>query len=510
VTNDTAAIQAACNYLMSIGGGTLYFPDGVYSVEFDVTNEQYYYLFKFASNTRVVMSEGANIKVNGAKPQLYSSVFGIDKTKLPAKNIHFQNVNIEGIALGSIDYVNPNNPVGISFSLPLDYPIHSIQNVTFENCRLTNLDYGIYMTHGATVGTIERVTKNVKIKGCTGVGCVGGFLTVDVEDCIIEGNTADGGNPSYAYDAVSCHAGINIQIIGNHFYNYGTGQVINITNSTNNKCGTKNVLIANNIIRDCPTTAIQLSINNNETVYGLDNVMVSGNKLTNVRTGIIVTPGNGTPGTPFKNFKIIGNQIYATDTGLQINGNAGFTIDKIGIQNNRVVVTSTTTGYGVFLQYVNYSFFIGNDIESTANQAGHNTLKVGNLYYCQLTSNKVWAANPSNGTPTTIDTVQESNFSSNYLYGSYAFTNIVNCLLKSNLFESTGTHEGRNLGDGWEQNHSGNVIIYQGAAPTTYTWKKGDKVINNTPAAGGYSEFVCITDGTASSTTWKGSGLIQA
>nr|DAP03387.1 MAG TPA: hypothetical protein [Caudoviricetes sp.] len=54
----------------------------------------------------------------------------------------------------------------------------------------------------------------------------------------------------------------------------------------------------------------------------------------------------------------------------------------------------------------------------------------------------------------------------------------------------------------------GNSIIYGTAIPTHGTWKKGDKIINSNPTAGGYEGWVCINAGTPG--TWKGYGLIQA
>ena len=54
----------------------------------------------------------------------------------------------------------------------------------------------------------------------------------------------------------------------------------------------------------------------------------------------------------------------------------------------------------------------------------------------------------------------------------------------------------------------GNSIVYGTTIPTFGTWKKGDKIINSNPTAGGYEGWVCINAGTPG--TWKGYGLIQA
>ena len=53
-----------------------------------------------------------------------------------------------------------------------------------------------------------------------------------------------------------------------------------------------------------------------------------------------------------------------------------------------------------------------------------------------------------------------------------------------------------------------NVITYGTAAPTTGTWRVGDKVINSAPTASGYIGWVCTTAGTPG--TWKTYGAISA
>lgn len=49
---------------------------------------------------------------------------------------------------------------------------------------------------------------------------------------------------------------------------------------------------------------------------------------------------------------------------------------------------------------------------------------------------------------------------------------------------------------------------YDTAAPTTGTWRVGDKVWNQSPTPGGYIGWVCTTEGTPG--TWRGFGLIQS
>lgn len=60
----------------------------------------------------------------------------------------------------------------------------------------------------------------------------------------------------------------------------------------------------------------------------------------------------------------------------------------------------------------------------------------------------------------------------------------------------------------YEEVNGDRVFNTSTTAPTTGTWKVGDKVILDTPSAGGYIGYVCTTAGTPG--TWKGFGAIQA
>ena len=54
---------------------------------------------------------------------------------------------------------------------------------------------------------------------------------------------------------------------------------------------------------------------------------------------------------------------------------------------------------------------------------------------------------------------------------------------------------------------NGRTWAVAAAAPTTGTWKVGDMVYNNAPAAGGKIGWVCTVAGTPG--TWKAWGVID-
>jgi hypothetical protein len=52
------------------------------------------------------------------------------------------------------------------------------------------------------------------------------------------------------------------------------------------------------------------------------------------------------------------------------------------------------------------------------------------------------------------------------------------------------------------------MVMMGAAAPTTGTYVRGDRVLNDTPSAGGYAGWICVTGGSPG--TWKGFGIIEA
>jgi polygalacturonase len=142
--------------------------------------------------------------------------------------------------------------------------------------------------------------KTVRIMDGVAEGCTSSFVTADGEDIIIENCTADGVDATKSYDAVSIHSGINVKVLSNTFKKYGLGQVVNVRNSPENKCGSSNINVLSNTFEDCPTMGTQVSIQAGETVYGVQDVLIRDNTYKNVKQAVLITSGSGEVGTPFK------------------------------------------------------------------------------------------------------------------------------------------------------------------------------------------------------------------
>jgi hypothetical protein len=441
--------------------------------------------------------------VVGDNPASNSAIFAPDLLSLPVSNIGIARLNIEGIAFGGVG----TNPHGIRLSTNVDGDANSIENIKIRNVRFKNLGSGVYILQRTTAGTSTRQVKNVRIKDCIADGCVGSFVTADGEDIIIRDCIADGIDVAQSYDAVSIHSGINVKVLSNTFKNYGLGQVVNIRNSPENHCGSENVKVRDNAFVDCPTTATQVSIQSGEVLYGVTDVLIMGNTYKNVKNATLVTSGNATSGTPLKSIDIKHNKFKnITNEGISVRCNSAIWLEDSEILGNTGTVTATTTGFGMYIEYIRRSVVNSNKIYSTANQVGHKSLYINNLYYSVFEDNHVWV-NDATQTIMTVTNMLESSFIGNYIRGVYSFATLTNCTIKANNFRNNGTNEGRTFSNGWEQLNS-NVTIYSNAAPTALTWNKGDKVINNSPTPGSYEGWICTSTGTPG--TWNGYGLIAA
>ena len=83
--------------------------------------------------------------------------------------------------------------------------------------------------------------------------------------------------------------------------------------------------------------------------------------------------------------------------------------------------------------------------------------------------------------------------------------NFYNCLWEN---RTSGNVDGTNNTAVYKLKANGNVEIVADAPPVYGTWEKGDIVINQSPSAGSYIGWICVSSGTPG--TWKGYGLIQS
>ena len=507
VTDDTAAIQATIATVKAAGGGTVHFPKGSYKVVFPTGLAAYSSLFALPSNTSVEFEAGASITASAVTGStLFAAVFGVDQTALPVSNLRFTGVRITQTAPGGGQELG----AGVMLQVAPDTAANSITNVSIERCSFVGTASAIYILQRTSAGTATRQVKGVKIRGCTGTGNYSG-ITADGEDIEISGNTFVGSTttPASFYDAVSLHSGKNVRITGNHFSHYGEFGV-NVRNSPNSLCGSSNVVIAHNTIADCTLKGIGVTIAPGETAYGVSNVSVTGNTITNSTvsnacTGILVSAGSATAGTPFNKITVAGNLLENCNSGLEITGTGGLPLLYLTLAGNNVFGRPTCTEPQLKVNHAQLSSITGNVIDGENVGAAYKSVDIQNLQYSTVSGNQFYSGSSYTDT-LYFGTWTDVAFNGNHCFGKYVFATLGStCVIDSNRFTSAGICALRPLTGTWTLAQA--RIEAFGSTPGSGTWAVGDRVYG-TPAAAGTIGVVCTTAGTPG--TWKTFGAISA
>lgn len=523
VTDDTAAIQAAIAAITANGGGTLYFPatSSTYKIARQTNPISYRSLFELSSNTYVEFQPGATMTFNGAANAAgggtndQCGLFGINWDELPVANIGFQNCEfIQTRPLAS----NTQQLSAIQFAFASDTANGSLQNVQINACKF---DYSyIYMVNRLSGSSPalrgDRQTQNVIIDGCIATNNASQFITADVNRCTISNCIVSGpeGDTTESYDGISIHSGFNINIIDNIFRQIHVGQVINVRDSVENGCGSKNINIIGNTIYDCTAPqAIQLATSGSPAGdQGVFNVTIAANTIYNCETGInIVRAGTSALGQ----ISITGNIITANAAGISSSQAVANTVTDLLISNNCIHMTSDATSPALFLQGVTFGSCNGNDIISDATGTTYQMVyvsgvqeytMVGNSFYCSATT----TAGVLQFGDTGLGTYNTNFvFNSNSVYTTSVFTNFNSqSKVYNNVFAVNPVINGNTLAGARISYDNGTTTYSASSAPLSGTWAQNDMIYNTNASGGGYIGFVCVTGGTPG--TWKGFGAIQA
>jgi hypothetical protein len=525
-TNDTLAIQKVLQF-----SGNIVFSGGTYDVRFDDLVTTYYNLFPVRSNTNIIFRNNALVKLSGSESAQYCGIFGIDKNNLPVSNVNFTDANIEGFPIETATV----NPAGINIMTDPDEPANSITDITVSGGKLSNLAMGVFIMQRTTTGGTTRQANRVRISNVEGEGCVS-FLNADGKDIIIKNCIANGRSDlRTAYDGVSVHSGQNVKIIGNTFYNYNTGQVINVRNSSENASGSADVIIAKNYIYDCPTVAIQISLYSiSEPVYGVRNISVSNNIVRNCNSGIFISCGSATSGTPWKKITVDNNQfVDMLYNVIWVANNTTIYGRFFQITNNTGNTLADTMGSGLRVRCVTESIISNNNIDCPNITAGITLdanlrpvltggVELG-VFPCYLdyfqygifANNWIHMGNFGIAYTTVITNSQGIDFTGNTIFGKWITDKYIYCKFTGNYFYEIGINNGRTFNPKWEQ-HNKNVVIETAAPPAALEWFYGDRCINMQPAAGEYAGWVCIQStvydefgALVSNAVWQGYGRIQ-
>ncbi|MCW3120359.1 MAG: autotransporter adhesin [Chitinophagaceae bacterium] len=449
ITIDNVAIQKAFT-----NGGKIFVPksSSFYAIDFSELTASYQNVFNLKSNTTIEFQPGAEFRQVGILPRItYLGMFGVQAVDLPVTGLIFKRLYLNA--------TTGNTIMGIKLSVDqsvvaVTHP--SVQNVVIENCKFNHMGSSIYILQRSNMGSLYRQVKNVTIINNTAMETPGSFVTADGEDILIQGNKAIGSSiSSRAYDAVSIHSGVNVRIIGNHWSNFGKGQALNIRNSPENHCGSRNIYSSGNFYIRC-RTAVQISIWSGEPTYGVEGVTIKGETISNPSVGIGIIAGGAVRNTSFQDINVFNNVIKnCSNAGMDIQGSVGgVAIQNIKIVGNKISTNSKST-LGVHLKQLINLTFSNNQIHAKANIAGYKLLKIEGEYILnsKLSNNILIADNvrDSSNAIFSIGSLNHSIFRNNTLKGYYKISAPVETQIINNNFQSSGELNGHLIHSGLKE-----------------------------------------------------------
>lgn len=480
IVDDTEAIRKALEI-----GKNVHFTNGTYNIAFADSITEKQIIFELKSDHHLVFDESAVLNITGTAFANLSAVFGA--TVLPVSNIKLSG--------GTIQYndILAVLPQGIRFEAPSDAAADQFTDIIIENMTFRNLGSAVYMVQRSTAGTTDRQVSNVLIKNCKAYKCLGSFVTADGKNITITNCMADGGNEAAAYDAISIHSGIGIKVCDNYFTGYTIGQVINIRNSSENKCGSKDLLIRGNTLVDCATTAIQLSLVSGETAYGCVEATVTDNRIINCATALKITCGSAGSGTPFGNFTVSNNIIKDCNEAASCRSNTTVWNKAITLTGNVI----TNSG--------NFDLYCWRECVIADNYIALKTggaITLGYIYYTAVTGNTFYPDN----TGVTFANLTNAVITGNMFKGVVTLPSTASSVFADNACMNNLTIAGSaNINPA--ATYIKGILINRGNNyPTTpgYTHALGDVVINTDTSNDIYG-WVCTAAGAPG--TWKAIAL---
>lgn len=525
VTDDTAALQSALNYVSSSGGKAI-FPPGVY--------KKSEILYITGSSVVIEFMPGANI---------------IETVK--GKNGFHVNDNLTNIRFDGLSLYGVADSTASSASYAISLGTGS-QNISLSNCRFDGYTGGILTVYE---------NKNIIVSGCSFYNMIyipdltaGGYgivyqaakftktvncyfdssvyrhsiymgrnpgIDADGHDHVIDGCTFLGDSQNTYITGFEYRLKImgnsNVSVIGNNFSG-GVGHIlITSTQTVNPDC--KNIVLSGNtfadikkgnsthaygISADGPGTYLENSVISNNVFRNFDcaahiglnlakNVIIIGNSIMSAIAGHGIVGQN-----KIEDVLIQGNVIRgltSASRGIYLNNNS--TISDPTTYSLNVTIRGNDLGsmqFGIYFTTTLTAIIENNLIELTTQQSiyfanikftgiiRNNALRNGNsaIHFNSLCVDPIW------------------------VYGNVLEGQTVNQIENDgNAYLCEPINNGRTTGTGTNKR-----TWVLSAAPTSGTWKAGDEAGVLNKVAGGYGEYACITGGTPG--TWKGVGLIQA
>lgn len=470
IVDDTAAIQAAITQA-SANKGTVVFPTGTYKITNSLTIAGNCALVADGVGTGVVIRQ-----YTASKETFY----------ITGSNVIIQDLNIDTQASpSSFSVINNRSTI---YSSP-------ISNILIQRCSL-------YSSNASLFNAIEiRYCTSAVVKDCTFTNSESSISFMSCVKSTISGNTFTGSNGSITlYRTTGLSLTLSPQctscIIENNI----------ISNDRSNSIyaiSPKNCMIRGNYI-------ISASLSNSLS-YAI-RIISSRDELNLYVNGTYITVSKNTVDnsgwvTNYLSALYIERSIFVLIEGNMFNEVSRlYVLDCI---STNIIGNQFTNMYlyGIYLDNISGDIVISSngftDVYASvtavaiyvAAQGVRPVTIVGNGLYrgsksaSAVNTYGVFSANPLQGY--TNISVSGNSFKINA--GTEAYASSSSTVFCYYYEEPTGDRV---------------FLSPNGSYPTSGTWQQGDRVVIQSPTAGGYIGYVCTTAGTSG--TWKGYGTIQA
>jgi len=182
VTDDTTAIQATFDAVNTAGGGTVFFPKGIYKIVPTTTLKVY-------SNTTILGDKGESIIAVDPEFQLSTAMIGIGSSSSSATNVHVRGITFRGVenygsAQSGLRFVEIWQSTNVSF---VDCLFQNNMNAAIKLVNSSNIQVFDSRFEAVDCGIIAQGTdpvNDVTIRGChfTGVSSLNNFTNFNSEN----------------------------------------------------------------------------------------------------------------------------------------------------------------------------------------------------------------------------------------------------------------------------------------------------------------------------------------
>lgn len=463
-TNDTAQIQAAIDYVSSIGGGKILIRSGAYYIsavmnlesniimqgEGDSTLFQRsvygnFSFFETHDKTNIVVSD---IKINddGTSTTGWTPLYFINCSYVKVERVHTVNAGWHGLEFNNSDHCIAvdcldEDAGDDSYQIDRMDDTDTCNHITFMRCRSIN--------SGASGFTLHKK----------------GMRDIKIIDCYVEGAT------NYAVEVKNAGGytadSTNIQVLNSYFKDITAGGVV-INNA-------HNCLVSGNYFED--VSGYNIFINGVSTSYILEGAVVENNTIKN---GAISIVSGGTGYTTASNVAVTGGSgtlltldIIAVDgiiTSATINTvGVGYLQDEVvaisgGGANATIKLDGKPSNYAIVIGYSKYAKVLNNHVEQ-----GYYTLSAKDSILIDTCDYSVVANNTCVGAPRNgirIGTTSGANITSHSIVENNTlnrttggilchyqkdtkvlFNTMIDCSRRNIYFDASDTNSGQIIGN---------------------------------------------------------------